>query len=98
MPRREGSMRLYTRRDNARLKLILLGRKVGFSLREVKQMIDAVEKLDWRILFGLFGGIAVAVCRHMHLWPLARICGFASIMLVPAPWALSVAPGVAGFA
>jgi hypothetical protein len=36
--------------------------------------------------------------EHMHLWPLARICGFASIMLVPAPWALSVAPGVAGFA
>ena len=43
MPRREGSMRLYTRRDNARLKLILLGRKVGFSLREVKQMIDLYD-------------------------------------------------------
>ena len=65
---------------------------------QLPEKVDAVEKLDWRILFGLFGGIAVAVCRHMHLWPLARICGFASIMLVPAPWALSVAPGVAGFA
>ena len=66
------------------------------SVCESLLRVDAVEKLDWRILFGLFGGIAVAVCRHMHLWPLARICGFASIMLVP--WALSVAPGVAGFA
>jgi DNA-binding transcriptional MerR regulator len=36
-------MRLYSRRDKARLKLILLGRKVGFSLREVKQMMDLYE-------------------------------------------------------
>ncbi|MBD0413273.1 MerR family transcriptional regulator [Oryzicola mucosus] len=42
-PRREGSTRLYTRRDQVRLKLILLGRKVGFSLREVKQMIDLYD-------------------------------------------------------
>ena len=42
-PRREGAMRLYTRRDKARLKLILLGRKVGFSLRDVKQMIDLYD-------------------------------------------------------
>lgn len=42
-PIREGSARLYTRRDRARLKLILLGRKVGFSLREVKQMIDLYD-------------------------------------------------------
>lgn len=42
-PKREGSTRLYTRRDRARLKLILLGRKVGFSLRDVKQMIDLYD-------------------------------------------------------
>ncbi|WP_149762094.1 MerR family transcriptional regulator [Neomesorhizobium albiziae] len=42
-PKREGATRLYSRRDNARLKLILLGRKVGFSLREVKQMIDLYD-------------------------------------------------------
>lgn len=42
-PKREGSSRLYTRRDNSRLKLILLGRKVGFSLREVKQMLDLYD-------------------------------------------------------
>lgn len=42
-PQRVGSTRLYTRRDRARLKLILLGRKVGFSLREVKQMIDLYD-------------------------------------------------------
>lgn len=42
-PLRDGSTRLYTRRDRARLKLILLGRKVGFSLREVKQIIDLYD-------------------------------------------------------
>jgi DNA-binding transcriptional MerR regulator len=42
-PKREGSQRLYTRRDRARLKLILLGRKVGFSLRDVKQVMDLYD-------------------------------------------------------
>lgn len=42
-PQRDGTTRLYTRRDVARLKLILLGRKVGFSLREVKQMLDLYD-------------------------------------------------------
>jgi DNA-binding transcriptional MerR regulator len=42
-PVRQGTTRLYTRRDKARLKLILLGRKVGFSLREVKQMLDLYD-------------------------------------------------------
>jgi DNA-binding transcriptional MerR regulator len=42
-PRREGSSRLYTRRDVARLKLIMLGRRIGFSLREVKQIMDLYD-------------------------------------------------------
>lgn len=42
-PKREGSTRLYTQRDRTRLKLILLGRKVGFTLRDVKQMIDLYD-------------------------------------------------------
>lgn len=42
-PKREGNTRLYTRRDVTRLKLIMLGRKVGFSLREVKQIMDLYD-------------------------------------------------------
>jgi DNA-binding transcriptional MerR regulator len=42
-PKRDGSTRLYTRRDKARLKLIMLGRKVGFSLRDVKQIMDLYD-------------------------------------------------------
>lgn len=42
-PKREGTTRLYTRRDRARLQLILLGRKVGFTLRDVKHIIDLYD-------------------------------------------------------
>ena len=42
-PKREGSTRLYTARDVSRLKLIMLGRKIGFSLREVKQIMDLYD-------------------------------------------------------
>lgn len=42
-PKREGSARLYSPVDLKRLQLILLGRKVGFSLREVKQMLDLYD-------------------------------------------------------
>lgn len=42
-PKREGATRLYSKRDRTRLKLILLGRKVGFSLRDVKQIMDLYD-------------------------------------------------------
>ena len=42
-PKREGNMRLYTHKDIARLKMVLLGRKAGFSLREVKQVMDLYD-------------------------------------------------------
>lgn len=42
-PRREGASRLYTRRDKARLKLILLGRRIGFTLRDVKHIMDLYD-------------------------------------------------------
>ncbi len=42
-PKRDGNSRLYSRRDVTRLKLIMRGRKVGFSLRDVKQMLDLYD-------------------------------------------------------
>ncbi|MCL5045674.1 MAG: MerR family DNA-binding transcriptional regulator [Actinobacteria bacterium] len=36
----ETQQRLYDRRDRARLKLILRGRRFGFSLREIKDLLD----------------------------------------------------------
>ena len=42
-PRRRGPSRIYSRRDRARLKLVLLGKRVGFSLREIREMLDLYE-------------------------------------------------------
>lgn len=42
-PIREGQKRLFTRRDRGRLKLILRGKKFGFSLEEIRQLLDLYE-------------------------------------------------------
>ncbi|MFP1643970.1 MerR family transcriptional regulator [Pontitalea aquivivens] len=39
-PIREGQRRLFTRRDRARLKLILRGKRFGFSLEDIRQLLD----------------------------------------------------------
>lgn len=39
-PLRDGQRRLFTRRDRARLKLILRGKRFGFSLEEIRQLLD----------------------------------------------------------
>ncbi len=39
-PERQGTTRLYTRRDRMRLRLVLLAKLLGFSLTEAKQIID----------------------------------------------------------
>lgn|SRR5690554_5137407 len=39
-PIREGQKRLFTHRDRARLKLILRGKRFGFSLEEIRQLLD----------------------------------------------------------
>ena len=45
-PRREGNARLYIRRDRARLKLVLMGKRVGFSLDEIREMLDLYDLKD----------------------------------------------------
>ena len=48
-PRREGMSRVYSRRDRARLKLVLMGKKVGFSLTEIKDMLDLYDLRDGQV-------------------------------------------------
>ena len=45
-PIRDGQRRLFTRRDRARLKLILRGKRFGFSLEEIRQLLDLYDKGD----------------------------------------------------
>lgn len=39
-PLRRGQHRLYDRRDRGRLKLILMGKRFGFSLEEIRQLLE----------------------------------------------------------
>ncbi len=39
-PIRDGQRRLFTQSDRARLKLILRGKRFGFSLAEIKDLLD----------------------------------------------------------
>ncbi len=43
-PIRQGTRRLYTRRDRARLKLILRGKRFGFSLEDIRQTLDLYDR------------------------------------------------------
>jgi len=47
-PRRNGEQRLYGRRDRARLRYVLMGKRVGFSLEEVREMLDLYDLGDGR--------------------------------------------------
>jgi DNA-binding transcriptional MerR regulator len=42
-PAREGSKRIFTRRDRARLKMALRGKRLGLSLAEIKDLIGMYE-------------------------------------------------------
>ncbi len=43
-PIREGTRRLFTRRDRARLTLILRGKRFGFSLEDIRQILDMYDR------------------------------------------------------
>ena len=47
-PRRHGLSRIYGWRDRARLAWILRGKRVGFSLAEIREMIDLYDLGDGR--------------------------------------------------
>ena len=45
-PEREGRSRFYGSRDCARMKLILRGRKYGFSLEAIRQWLDIYDEMQ----------------------------------------------------
>jgi DNA-binding transcriptional MerR regulator len=57
--RTKGNHRVYTRRDRTRLKLIMRGKRLGYSLDEIAEMIglaefnkDEIEQLKTSLAFG----------------------------------------------
>lgn len=45
-PLRQGQKRLYSRRDRGRLTLILRGRRFGFALEDIRQLLDLYDTGD----------------------------------------------------
>ena len=43
LPQRAGTTRVYTHRDRGRLTLILRGKRLGFSLREIREWLDLYD-------------------------------------------------------
>lgn len=48
-PNRHGLSRIYSKRDRARLAWIMRAKNVGFSLGEIKEMIDLYDLGDGRV-------------------------------------------------
>ncbi len=42
-PSRNGQTRVYSARDRVRLKLVLRGKRLGFSLGEIREMLDMYD-------------------------------------------------------
>ena len=42
-PGRDGTRRIFTSRERTRLRLILRGKRVGFSLAEIREIIDMYD-------------------------------------------------------
>ena len=42
-PRRDGTNRIYSQRDRARLRLILRGKRFGMSLAEIREIVDMYD-------------------------------------------------------
>lgn len=42
-PERSGSTRLYSQKDRARLKIILLSKRIGFSLIEIQEIMNVSD-------------------------------------------------------
>ncbi|MDT4976708.1 MAG: hypothetical protein QOG98_2466, partial [Pseudonocardiales bacterium] len=63
-PRRDGTNRVYSQRDRARLRLILRGRRFGMSVAECREIVDmydgaaSSERRQLELLLGRLDDIA----------------------------------------
>lgn len=60
-PERRGTQRLYSERDRARVAWVLRGKRTGFSLAEIREMLDLYDLGDQRRTQKL---VALERCRE----------------------------------
>ena len=65
-PIREGQRRLFTQRDCARLKLILRGKRFGFTLDEIKDLLDLYD-VDRTMMTQIAATMPVARRHHAEM-------------------------------
>ena len=65
-PIRERQRRLFTLRDRARLKLILRVKRFGFSLNEIKDLLDLYD-VDPTLITQIAATMVVARSHHIEL-------------------------------
>ena len=73
-PKRQGTRRLFTRRDSARLKLILRGKRFGFSLEEIRQLLDMYDIGD-----GKPRNCKKPIALLAHAWSICRTSEMSSM-------------------
>ena len=65
-PKRDGRTRLYGARERARLKLILRGRRFGFTLEEIRQWLEMYDR-DSKNVEQMSLWVAAATQQITHL-------------------------------
>jgi DNA-binding transcriptional MerR regulator len=60
-PERRGTQRLYSERDRARVAWVLRGKRTGFSLADIREMLDLYDLGDQRRTQKL---VALEKCRE----------------------------------